>query len=491
MSLNRNIFVNYAGRAYSVGALYLFIPFYVSILGVEAYGIIAFYTILVTFTAVADAGLSVAFSREVARGAERPRLMSLLTTIEGCLLAATLVIALSVFFTAEWIAGHWLKPGGRIAVEEIATCVRLMAVSLPAQLLISLYSAGLYGGKSQSAVNALQAGYTTIRSGAVIAVLWWSPSVVSFFIWHLVTTVVFAIVFRAALLRAFGAQAWAFGRFSVRTLAPVLAFAGGMLTISMISMVNTQLDKIVVSKLFSIEQFGFYTLAGSLAQLPVAGTTPIAIALSPAITSLIASGATGRAGELYEDYSSVIAFLGSLGAFGLVFYAGDVLALWLAGASIPPEVTDVAVILVLGGLFLCLQLTPYYLGLAHGDNGVIARLVALTLIVSVPAVYLGATLYGLRGAAVPWLILNAVNFFVLSAVINGRHHVGGHRRWLLRFVGLPVIVAAVLMWSSYIAGKSLSLGTVGRCALAAFVGGVAAAWLLVSVQRRAGSPAGA
>ncbi len=484
MSLNRNIVANYLGRAYSVGALYLFVPFYVSLLGVEAYGVIAFYTVLVTFAAVADAGLSVAFSREIARGAERPRLMGLLTTIEGCLLAATTVVAIAVFLAADWMGGKWLKPGLQVTASDIATCIRLMAISLPAQLLVSLYTAGLYGAQRQASANLLQAAYTTIRSGLVIFVLMASPSVTAFFQWHLATTVLFAVLFRVVLTRALAVPFTRFSGFSIRNLSPVLKFAGGMLAISVIAMINTQLDKVVVSSRFSIDQFGLYSLASSLAQLPVAATTPIALAFSPVLTSMVATSAFGQAGELYERYTSVIALLGALGAFGLVLFAGDVLALWIPSQSVSAEIVSVAAILALGGLFLCLQLTPYYLGLAHGDNGVIARMVGITLLVSVPAVYVGSSLYGLRGAAVPWLLLNALNFFVLSSVINSRHHAGRHRAWLIGSVGRPVALAALAMFVADLCGRALLLGPLGRCVLAAVAGGSAVLYMLVVAPRQ-------
>ncbi len=489
MSLNRNIIANYLGRAYSVGSLYLFVPFYISHLGVEAYGVIAFYAVLVTFAALADAGLSVAFSREIARGAEQARLISLLNTIEACLTAATTAAAIAVFFAAEWIGGHWLKPGTQVNASDITACIRLMAFSLPSQILISLYTAGLYGAQRQTTANMLQAAYTTIRSGLVIFVLMAWPSVEIFFQWHIVTTVLFAVLFRTALTSSLELQFTKFSGFSISNLNPVLKFAGGMLAISITAMINTQLDKLVVSSRFSIAEFGMYSIASSLAQLPVAATTPIALALSPALTSLVAKSASRQACSLYERSTFVIALLGALSAFGLILFSRDVLALWIPAQAMSTEMIGVATILLLGGLFLCLQLTPYYLGLAHGDNGVIARMVGITLCVSIPTVYFGSSLYGLRGAALPWLFLNGINFFALSLVINSRHYSGRHRAWLIHSVGRPVAIAGLAMLIADLSSRVLSLGHIGRCVAAAVLASATVSYVLeVAPRFRLGGP---
>lgn len=467
LSLSRNIIFNYLGRAYSVGATYLFIPFYVSILGVEAYGIIAFYSVVVTFVAIADAGLSVAFAREIARGADRTRLVNLLSTIEVLLGSTTVALACTFFLSADWIAKYWLNQGEKVSAQDVVMCLRLMALSVPAQLLISLYSAGLFGSQRQHVGNLMQAAYTTARSGLVILVLMQAPSVVTFFAWHLLATLVFAVLFRASLLRVLGARWLACGRFVPAELRSVLAFAGGMLAISVVSLVNTQLDKVMVSKLFSIEQFGLYALAAMLAQLPVAVSTPVAMAFSPAMTALVAKGKTAEYERMYERFSALIALLGSLSAFGLAFFAGDVFAVWLAGQAVSGATLEVAMVMVLGGLFLCLQLTPYYLSLANGDNRSIAALAAATLVLSMPLTYLGATKFGLLGAATPWLLLNCINFFTLSAVVNGRHYPGRHRRWLWRCIGMPVLMAASCMFMLKSFLVALELNAAIRCGLVA------------------------
>ena len=58
MRLLKNIIANIAGKVWTFVSIYLFIPLYVKILGVEAYAVIAFYATLQTFLTLADVGLT-------------------------------------------------------------------------------------------------------------------------------------------------------------------------------------------------------------------------------------------------------------------------------------------------------------------------------------------------------------------------------------------------------------------------------------------------
>ena len=467
--LQRNIIANYLGRAFSVAAIYLFVPIYVRILGLEAYGLIAFYSVILALISLADVGLSTTFSREAARVQHKSSLLDLLTTIERVLFLTTSLGAFMLFAGSDWIASHWLNAKAGLDQEEAAWCLRLMALSLPAQLLISLYSAGLLGLQRQVSANALQASYTTIRSGLVIVPILWMPEPSTFFTWHLVSTCAFTVVARAVLASAMGLPRFKSGRFAPREMLPLLAFAGGMFVITIIASVNTQLDKLIVSKMFSIQEFGLYTLAATLAQIPVAATSPIAIALYPAITAKLALNKVREAESLYERYTFIIAVLAALGSIGLALFGREVFAVWVGSESIPDAALKAVVFLSLGSLFLCLQLTPYHLGLARNDNWTIAILMSGTLLLSVPLVYFGASNFGLFGAAMPWLLLNGLNFAILSYVINRRHYRKSHLIWLAKFVLLPVGIGGAAMVAARLASTAMGSSAIVACLLALVV----------------------
>src|SRR4051794_27741970 len=65
--LKANIFANIAGQAWFVAVSILCTPFLIKMLGVEAYGLIAFYTLLQSFMQILDMGMGPTVNREIAQ----------------------------------------------------------------------------------------------------------------------------------------------------------------------------------------------------------------------------------------------------------------------------------------------------------------------------------------------------------------------------------------------------------------------------------------
>lgn len=51
------------------------------------------------------------------------------------------------------------------------------------------------------------------------------------------------------------------GQFSLEALRGVWKFAGGMVGITFLALLLMQVDKIILSKMLSLSEFGYYTLA--------------------------------------------------------------------------------------------------------------------------------------------------------------------------------------------------------------------------------------
>lgn len=470
MSLKRNVVANLLGRSYAMGSVYLFVPFYVATLGVEQYGIIAFYAILLTIGSLADVGLSATFSREAARVGGGRDLRDLLATMERVLLGIALLFALAVILGADLIARYWLNGNVTLGSDEIATSLRLMALMIAPQLGISLYTAGLLGLERQASANAMQAAFVTMRGGLIIPLLYWQSSLTLFFSWQLGVTILFFVIARGMLLRGMGFGALGLGRAALSTLRPVIPFASGMFGITLLAAANTQIDKLVVSKMFSIAEFSHYSLASTLAQLPSVVVGPMLVALLPRFTALNEAGKGEEVSRLYDSYNAIIALLSTIGAAGLMLFAGDVLRVWLGRAAhIPPYLETLVRYLACGGLFLSLASTPFYLGLSHGHNRTSMVLNTLVLLVTVPLLLVATARLGLIGAAIPWVVLNAAAFLVLSIAINRRFYVGSITAWLFKFTLLPVLLGVLIVVAARLAANALASTPLIACLVAAGV----------------------
>ena len=484
MNVGVNIAANFLGRAYSMAAIYLFVPFYISILGIDAYGLIAFYSILLALGFLADAGLSAAFSREAAREENPARLLDLLTTIERVLLGASLLFAVLVYLGADYIASTWLNASEALPTATLAISLQVMAFTVPMQLGVSLYVAGLYGLQRQGRANGLQALYTTVRGGLVIPAMYAMPDITFFFAWQLASGALLLIVSRVVLVRTLGFAAFSFGAASLAVLRPVMHFAGGILAITILLSINTQIDKVVVNRLFTIADFGYYSLAWTLSLLPTAVAAPIMMALFPRLANLVGRHDDEVGSRLYDACTYVIASIGAVCGFGLLLFAPEVVTLWLGMSHATAALIETVRVLAVAGLLSVLQMAPYNFCLAHGHSKTSVGLGLVTLALIAPLVYLTADRYGLPGAAMPWIALNAMTFLVLALVVKRKFYIGNGWRWFAGSVGLPLMCAGTAVALGRLAADTLDSSTIAAGAWGGASGLAALAFLGLLAWRR-------
>jgi O-antigen/teichoic acid export membrane protein len=479
-----NILANYVGRAWSLGAIFLLTPIFIKILGIESYAIIAFYSIILTFSSLADAGLSVTFSREVARHGEGGAwLLKLLATMERILLVSTFTLAISLAFAAPWIAQHWLNDSLTVSEATTTTAIVLMAFTIPAQMLMTFYQAGLMGMQRQVASNGIQALFTLVRLAGVVPVIVLKPDVTAFFVWQLCTTILFAILTRALLLRQAGLNPLQIGRFDLSSVRGLLTFSGGMLAISIISSINTQIDKLIVSQMFSVSEFGFYTLSASLAQAPSIATIPIMVAIFPKMTELISKNNLAEADLIYTKYSIIVTSISATCAILIILFTKEILNLWLYGAILPDYMTTTTKVFAVGGFFLSVASLPFYLGIANNHNKTSILLGIFTTIIIIPLISIGIYYLGLEGASFSWMFLNMLSLLILSYVIHKFYYHRSMTIWWTKCVIIPVfLIGIILLVSRFISHRFISGDLINL--LFGFVFGLIALALLYKILPR-------
>lgn len=466
MSVRQNIVANYLGRAYSAAAGYLFVPFYIKFLGVEAYGVIVSYTLLLTLSSLADVGLSATFTREAARLADKEKLFDLLSTIEWILYPSIGLIALGIFLNTEFIIEYWLQASPALDRQSVLWSFRIMALMIVPQMGITLYSAGLLGLQKQVKSNVIQSLFVTIRSGLVLVPISFRPELTAFFTWQLAVTTAFALVARAALSKNLGFSLFRIGTFDYYAFKSNLKFSGGMLWLSTVASINTQLDKIIVSKTFSLTEFGYYNLASALALAPIAISTPIAVAFYPYVASCVAKHDTDEERIAFEKYGQWIALCAALGAIGIFFFAPELLAIWLHNLVSGSPVADIARALAIGTLFQCLLLAPFYLALANGQSRLIAAMATGTLLLSVPLMFIAVKFWGLLGAALPWIALNLTNLLLTLTIATRRQLGPGYLVRLTRTLVVPTGVAFGALLAARFVADTNQAPPLAACAIA-------------------------
>jgi O-antigen/teichoic acid export membrane protein len=444
-ALRRDTFANLVGRGWVALAALVFVPLYIKLLGVEAYGLVGFAATLQVGLSLLDVGLATTLNRELARmnagGATETAAhqRDLVRTLEIIYWIAALVTVGLVELAAPAIAGRWLHPE-RLSTGAVESAVRLMGIVIALQFPFTLYEGGLLGIGRQVALNVLLVVGATLRFGAVVAVLIWvSTTIEAFFVWQVAVSAVQTVAGGWLLWRSLPKAATR-PRFRKSILVDVWRFAAGMAGISLTAVVLTQMDKLVVSKLLSLTAFGYYTLAASAAGILYVLFLPLFQAVFPRFSQLTAAGDEQELSALYHRSAQTLAVLVLPAAAVLAFFSYEIMLAWTRNTEVAVTTQWVVALFAVGTAINGLMNVPYALQLAAGWTklAVCTNLVAIAFLL--PAVVVLASRYGPVGAAIVWVVLNVGYATIGVGIMHRRLLRGELGRWYAKDVGLPLVV---------------------------------------------------
>ncbi len=419
------------------------LPFYLRLLGMEAYGLIGFYMTLQAVLQVLDLGLAPTISREIAHGAEtgqQRRSASLLRTLALVYIVVAVAIAAIVAAIAPWIGANWLQAKA-LPESTVEQAVALMGVSLACRWPISLYHGALVGAHCLARSAATSMAVNVLAGIATICVLTWGVrSIQAFFLVQAGFGLLHTIVLRALARRAVGERD---APYDFGGLKRVWRFSAWMSGIALTSLVFTQLDKVLLSRLVDLESFGHYMLAALLASGLSVLTGPAFNVIFPKFTTLHARGDNTSLAKFYSDTSRMFAAAVSSLALALAFHVEAIVTLWTGRADVASQVTPLVILLTIGSALNGVMYFPYALQLATGRAHIPFTINATLLVVALPTIVWLAKQYGAMGGAASWALLGLVYLFVGTTVTGRRVASFAGGSWLVRDIMVPLTIALV------------------------------------------------
>ena len=458
------------GRAWGVVSVYLFVPLYLKFLGIEAYGLVGFYSTLLGVLALADMGLTATLSREMARLEAREgaagEMGDLLRTYESIYLGISLGLAAAIWLAAPSIAGRWLQ-AGTLPQGEIASAIRLMGIAIALQLPANLYSGGLFGLQRQVMANSLMIGWGVFRGGGSVLILWLvSPTIIAFSLWQIVSNAAYLFAVRSGIRQVLPAARSKPG-FKRTILRKTWRYASGLAGLTLFSTILKQSDKLAVSKLLPLEVFGYYTLAGSLAMAPVLLAGPIGLAVFPRLTGLAVAGDGGSLRRIYHRSCSLVSIAAFPASLTLALYAGRFIYAWTGSAAAGDKVGTVASLLLIGQAMQAVTVVPYHLALAHGDTRLNLWIGLASVVLIAPLLIFSIPKFGVIGGAISWLVMNVCTLPPYMYFLHRRFLPGEFRGWILHDVGRPLLASlpVVILASFLMPYSPVRLITFGQICL--------------------------
>lgn len=471
MRLGRNLLAGVTNSIWSALVGLAVVPFYLKYLGIEAYGLIGFFVTTQALLSLLDMGMAPTINREVARCSasgnlrEAGKLMHTLATVYW---GVAVVIALLIGTLAPLIAGYWLQ-SKTLPPQTISHAVMLLGLVVACRWPIGLYQGALIGAQRLMISSVINIVMVTIGSlGAVVVLAFVSPTVEAFFVWQACIGLVYAIVIRFAAWQVIGRVRP--NKFDLNQLKNIWRFAVGVGGIGLTALVFTQLDKLILSKLLGLEEFGNYMLATVVVSGLSVVVAPLFNVIYPRFSTLVVDGDVEKLTALYRLGTRLLAAVIFPTAMLLAISAKDLLFAWTGNSQIAFNVAPVISTLVIGTALNGVMYFPYALQLAYGVTWIPLTINVVLMILITPLIIYLAQVHGAIGGATAWSV-SQLAYLVLGPWLTHRHILKGLGfRWVVRDVGpaLALSVLAGLLGYSVIGSGHYSIfeKTIGAISLA-------------------------
>lgn len=417
----KNIFFNFLGLIWSIASNFLFLPFYIKILGFDSYSIITYPLILVGMASILETVFTSTLSRELSRkDTTFDFKIKTFDSIENLYCYLIIIVFFILFLTLPYLVNIFIK-SSKYSSSEIATYFKYFLFDFSFSLLIRFYLGALLGLKKQVLANNLVIFWGFMKNGLVIGIVYFFPSLFYFYSWQAVISFFFFLIFRLLLNKEL------FGNFKISKLSlnldfqiikPVLKFSLGMFFISLVSIISTLLDRVYISKFFESSVLGNYTLAISLCTVVYIMTKPVSVALLPVFTGLVTSGDNIELVRLFNIVSKAVVAITFPVALSIFFYAQDILLFWLHDVSLAKSSAPFLKILVIGYAISSLQHLYYDVVIANGNTKINNYIGIGTLALVFPSYYYGAYFLGPIGIPLSFTTIQIAATLVFIYYVN-------------------------------------------------------------------------
>ena len=450
MSIKKNVVANYASQIYVTLAGIAMLPLYRRYMGAETYGLLGFFTMLQAWFNLLDLGLTPTISREAARlkaGALNTlEFKQLFRGLSIIFIVIAIVGGGSIFLLSPYIANHWLK-AEILSHGQVALAIQIMGACVALRWMGGLYRGVISGVEQQVWLGGFNVIITTFRFILVFPVMWsFGYTAQTFFYYQMGVAIleVLGLWYKSRLIISefkFDGQrvGW-----SIKPVKSVLQFSMTIAFTSSVWVFATQTDKLLLSKLLPLNEYGFFTLAVLVASVVMVISGPISSAIMPRMANLYSQGRAAEVIDVYRKSTQLVSLLAGVVTLTLLCAGGQLLYAWTGGAQLQENTALILKLYALGNGFLAIGAFPYYMQYARGNLRYHLKGNVIMIITILPATYFAANKYGAVGAGYVWLLTNLLFVMFWVAYVHRKLIPGIHVDWLIGDV-LKVLAPGVVI----------------------------------------------
>jgi O-antigen/teichoic acid export membrane protein len=452
-----NVAANIVGQSWSLVLAIVCTPFFIKLLGIEGYAVVAFYAVLRATLLILDLGFANTVNREVARLSRHTDPADARELGEFAATAARWYWMLGcgtgtvMFFLTPEIAGSWLNAAS-ISGDDLADSGKVFGLLACVLWPTSFYQNGLVGLQRQVTLNLITIPFSALSNVGGLIFLWLGPrSVTGLLCWQALVALIQLVVVDHRFWKNLDAPRES-RRPNLAILKSRWRFSAGMGGISIAGSILTHLDKLILSRLLSLESFGHYSLAGTLARGLYVMITPVFNAYFPRFSALVPAHDKASMRLCYHTAAQMMSVLILPLAAAIGFFSHEIAFLWLRDSSVAKTVAPIASVLVVGNCLNGLMTIPFALQLASGNTKIGLYVSACLVAGLVPAMIFAVSQYGAIGGAAAWGVMNGL-YLLVALPLTHKYLLPGETGNWLKFDVLPPLAGA------------LAIAGIGRAAL--------------------------
>ena len=451
MTVKKNLLANYIGQFYLLLIAIIMVPFYLQYIGAEAYGLVGFFTLIQSWMMLLDMGLSPTLLREVAKVKvhKNPRKLEtfkyLFHSIEFIFISISLLVIFSIVIFSSWISLNWLKVQ-TLNIDDVSYSVSLIGIMVGLRFITSLYKSGISGAEEQVWLNKMSIIIATFRYVGVLVVLHFiSNKFQHFFEYQLLVAIIEVLVFATTFYKILNIGKFKF-YFSKKAILPIFSFSAGIAYSGMVWVFITQLDKLLLSGILPLKEYGYFALLGMISNALIQISAPISKAILPRMTALLSEGKEKEMLIVYRKSTQIFAIL-VFSVTGIIsLYSYQLLYAWTGDINMAQWGKDILVYYVLGNALISFAGFAFYLQYVHGNLTMHTKAYTFVLFVFSPILIWSVYTYGAIGASIAWFIFTFLFFFLWVPVVHHFFAPKLYKDWILKDI-LPMFISTCLyLW---------------------------------------------
>ena len=231
---------------------------------------------------------------------------------------------------------------------------------------------------------------------------------------------------------------------SCRPFILQLKFSLSIALSSTIWILVTQTDKLILSGILNLSEYGYFTLAAMVAGGIMFISGPVSSAIMPRMTRLHAEGKDDELIKVYKTATQLVSVIAGSVAITVAFCAETLLFAWSGDAELALNAGPILQLYAIGNGFLILSAFPYYLQYAKGNLRYHLIGNIITGLGLIPSIIYVAANHGAIGAGWVWLCFHLFGLVIWAGYVHHKIAPGIHYNWIMEsfilIIAAPIFV---------------------------------------------------